>query len=176
MKIKRIHRNYRVKETVVEDLEMVSEVMSMPVNQLVNECLEEGLIHRRLKISIDAMTLGREAIVKILEHIKNDAEIEQIGREMGGSLPKQHYAVHNVEPTWDTVLDAFDRIYSKACGWFEFRHYVGEEDTHRLLFIHDAGPKWTLYLKGYIPTMLKSLLKVEPKIVTVTDKLLELIV
>lgn len=171
-------RTFRFKKDTLRELDRMAKEMNVSANQLADDCIVENLIHKMLKNGIQTMTLSRESIMKILALSKDDNEIRGVGWELGGSGPKQIYAIHDVELNWNALLIDLDRVYSKACGWFEFKHYCHRDrtgkETRRLIFTHDAGSKWTAFLEGHMMNMLKSLLNVEPKVVTATDKMLEL--
>ena len=173
-------RAFRYRKDALRELEKAAKGMGIPVNQLVNDCVVEGLIHITLRRGAQAMTLSRQSVVKILSLIENIDEIIRVGGEVGDSLPMQLYAVHDVEPSWDSVLFALDQVHGKSCGWFEFKYHSHYDRTgkelHRLIFIHDAGIRWTAFIEGYITKMLKRLLKVESKVIAATDTMLEVVV
>lgn len=172
-------RTFRFNRDTLIELDRMAKETGVSANQLAEDCLVEGFIHIVLKRDIQAMTLGREDIMSILELIKSIEQIKRLGERLGSSVPERLYALHNVEPSWKAVLSALDQVYGKTCGWFKFKHYSNQDRTtgkevHRLIFTHDAGIKWTAFLERYMTSTLNRLLKVEPKIVIATDKMLKL--
>jgi hypothetical protein len=175
----KVQRTFRLKKNTLSELDRIAKEMNVPVNQLADDCIIDGLIHIVLKRDVHAITIGREDMMSILEQIESIEKIKELGEKLGRSVPKRLYALHNVEPSWKAVLSALDQVHGKACGWFVFKHYSqyddrADKEIHRLIFTHDGGVKWTVFVEGYLTGMIRTLLKTEPKIGTVTDKMLEL--
>jgi hypothetical protein len=174
-------RTFRLKKNILRELDRLAKVMRGSSNQLVDDFLEEIFVRKMLKNGVRTMTLSREGVLNLLQLTNNDDDsaVRRVGGDLGGSEPKQIYAVHDVKPSWDTLLTDLNKVYSKTYEWFEFTSHchsdpITGKETYRLIFTHDAGSKWTAFLEGYITNMIKSLLKAEPKVITATDNLLEL--
>ena len=172
-------RAFRFKSDALWELDRMARERGANANQLLEKFLDRELILGRLWPQIHPVNIGREDLKMVLEIARASSEqgpskLVTAGGEFGGTVPTQMFAINNVEPSWDTVIYSLDQVYGKTCNWFEFNHHVENEDKHKLVFTHELGFGWTDFQKGYQTNMLRSLLKVEPKIIKETDRMLVL--
>ena len=164
-------RTYRLDDDITAELVKRAREYGISENQLVNKWLKRYLYLDPLQKYLHAITLGRDTLLNIAKSDGSKEDLERVGRFLGGIAASQLFPAYNIKPSLATVITALDQVYSKTCGWFEFKQH-SKKDACYLILLHEMGSEWTAFLKGYFESYLKVLLNLEPK-VRVTDNMLE---
>lgn len=156
---KSVSKTYRVRKDVLEEIDKRAKEYGISSNQLVNQWLIKCMYLEPLWKHLDAVTIGQKTLSALIMSA-DENEIEKVGDDLGRVIANQLFTLYHVKPCWTSLAHAFEEVYSKNCNWFRFKHHT-TGDTHNLIFIHDLGYKWSIFLKSYIGTTIKILLKVE---------------
>lgn len=159
---KTIPKTFRIKEGILDEIVRRSNEYKISANQLVNQWLAKCLVLDPLWLHLNALTISQKSFSRVLEQVDKN-KLEQIGNEMGRTIAPHLFTLFNVTPDWTSIYYALENAYSNACNWFKLKHY-NTKGTQRIICEHNLGLNWSYFLKGYLGSMLKSLINIEPKI------------
>jgi hypothetical protein len=159
-------RSFRIDESLSEVLNGEAERMGVSVNAMINSILKQYSEFTRFQAKLDMMTINREIFKNLLGQL-SDNESYSLGLEMGKDIPNDTILFWKKNVSYESVLEYLEKI---ICTY----GYVGtfdelETDKYKIIVIrHRLGPNGSKFLHGYLKSMLKQTLDLEPAI-DVTD-------
>jgi len=162
------HVSFRIYSEVMTTLDREAERLRVSVNSLVNQVLSNYTAFNRIVEHMQAVPLNRALFTQMLEAIEISA-MERIGRELGPKIVKQTFKFLNLDYDVDNLIKHYFQPVSMHSRWYVF-NVAGSGSNRRLMFEHPYGPKWSVFLKGYLGGIIKSITGSDPRI-TVEDGL-----
>ncbi len=145
----------RISEDLDKLLQKDAENKRMSVNALMTSIFTKYAEWDRYSERFGFVSLGKELFSSILE-ITDEQKLQKIGDELGAQLPKQFILFWFKKVNIETFLGYISLVsryggISKSEIEIQGREYAITE-------LHDLGPKWSIFLKHFIDSGLKSTL------------------
>lgn len=141
-------------------LEKESDVQGISVNALITLILKKYAEFDRLSEKFEYVTVSQKKFSLII-HELDDSKIERVGRDAGGTVPKEVILFWFNELSLNTFLryvSIFSRYYKLATCEIQING-----GHHTIMLRHDLGPKWSKFLRYYFEEAARQILDVVPR-------------
>lgn len=165
---KYVHVSFRIPVELKSELEKEAKRHIINLNALTIQVLSKYVTFDRIEENLEAISLSKSLFVGMLDKVET-SEMEFLGRELGSKLAKQAFAFLNLDFGIEGLIEGYFRPLSLYSNWYNL-NVVGVGANRKLLFKHQLGPKWSVFLKAYLAATLESATGKKPTI-TVTDGL-----
>lgn len=145
--------------------------MGISVNAMINSVLKQYSEFTRFQSKLDMIVINREVFRKMINKI-GEEDCYDLGLEMGKDLPHDAILFWKKSVSFDTVVEYLEKIlciYGQI-GTFDELH---EENNRIIVIRHRLGIKGSKYLLGYITSLFKYTINMNPEI-SVTDNSLKI--
>lgn len=166
-----VHVSIRISARPRTRLNREAKHLHVSLNSLINAILEKYDSFDKILQGANAIPLSEAFFVEILDVTSID-EIENIAKKLAAKVVRQSFASQGIEFNLDNLIEFYFEPLSEYSGWYQF-NWRSEGTSHKLIFTHSHGPKWTAFLRQYYAAVIRSATGGEPY-VTVEDAVLTL--
>lgn len=159
-------RSFRIDKSFSEILNSEAERMGISVNAMINSVLKQYTEFTRFQSKLDMIIINREIFKTLLSCITEEAAYS-MGLDMGKDIPNDTILFWKKNVSLTSVVDYIEKI---LCTYGYIGTYDELEGTvHKIIVIrHRLGLKGSKFLLGYIKSLLKNTLNLEP-VIEITD-------
>lgn len=157
-----VHVSVRIPIELKSELENAARRQDTNFNSLVNHVLSRYASFERITNQMEAIPVNRFLFDEMLNDVPTE-EMERIGKKLGPKLVKQAFAFLNLDYDMDGLIRHYFRPVSSFARWYSF-DMAGSGSNRRLMFEHNHGSKWSVFLKHYIAGIVKSATGSEPRV------------
>ena len=159
-----ITRTFRLNPEYDAILNEEAENQGLSVSALLNQIIRQYALVSRFTQRVPAITLTYNTFAPLLERIP-DKDIVEVAEKTGAIIPEEALLQRGVRLNLETVNWLIDVVYGRYGNWFDSSQSIinGEERVH---LAHQLNHKWSQYLGGYMNSMFKSTLDLQPKVET----------
>jgi hypothetical protein len=158
----------RVDKRIKTRLKEEADERGINMNALANLILSKHVLFDSFVEYTESVPLNKLLFVRMLEGNQID-EMERIGKELGPKVIKEAFAFLGLDFDLEGLIKNYFQPVSSFARWYSF-NVVGSGANRRLMFGHQYGRKWSVFLKQYLGGMIKSATGTEPRI-TIDDGL-----
>jgi hypothetical protein len=155
------HVSLRIPESAKTSLERQAKRQHVNFNSLASKILVKGTSYDTIAEQLGAVTISRALFDVMLEDVPA-ARLEQLGKNLGPNLIKQTFTFLDLPYDLEGLIRYYFEPVSSYSGWYSFR-LAGAGSNRKLMFQHAHGPKWSLFLKSYISSIIKAATGSEPR-------------
>jgi hypothetical protein len=154
-KKKTVFRVSRISEDLDELLQKDAQNRRISVNALTTSIFTKYAEWDRFSERFGFLSVGKELFTAILDAADQE-KLEKIGDELGAELPKQFIIFWFKKINIETFLE-YIQLVSRYGGISKSEVEIRGRD-YTVSSLHDLGPKWSIFLKHFIDSGLKSTL------------------
>jgi len=132
-------------------------------NSLASKILTKYTSFDKIVEDVDAISLSGRLFSGMLEDTSEE-HLVRLGKELGSELIKETFAFLDLEHDISGLILCYFEPMSSFSKWFTFT-MAGSGPSRRLMFMHSRGPKWSVFLKAYIASIIKTSIGVEPRVI-----------
>jgi hypothetical protein len=152
----------RILRELKNNLKHEADNREMSLNSLINSILERHILFDRILEHVNAMPLNGPLFTGMLESVPVE-RMEELGRNLGPKLIKETFAFLGLNYDLENLIKSYFEPLSLYSGWYRF-NVSGSDRDRRLLFEHQHGFKWSIFLKQYISGIIKATMGTEPRV------------
>jgi len=162
--LKMVTRTFRLNPEYDVVLNEEAEKHGLSVSALLNQIIRQFVLVSRFTQRVPAITLSYHTFAPILDRI-SDNDLVEVAEKTGAIIPEEAILQRGIKMNFENVNWYIDVIYGKYGNWFDSNQSIinGEERVH---LAHQLNHKWSQYLGGYMNSMFKSTLDLQPKVET----------
>ncbi|MCS4538818.1 MAG: BrnA antitoxin family protein [Thaumarchaeota archaeon] len=156
---KLVSKTLRIPQDVLEKIEKEASDKDIPISTLLSQVLTKYLEFDLFTEKANPVIIAEDTLLAMLDRMTPE-QLEGAGNTAGSKVLGSLFALFNIKPTVDSVINYHFRPMGKYSGWFTSKYY---EDEKKIVLHHSLGIKWSYFLKGH-GASIRSVLKIEPKI------------
>jgi len=154
---KTVTRTFRIKSELDHVLKSEAERQGVTVNHLLNSILQRYACFDRLARSSNFISLTKHAFHEILKDIPLE-HLSQAGETTGLKDIQDVLDMLGLPSNYDSFVHLVRRHFGGPDCAMWFNCYSSIQENHVLLHLqHDLGCEWSVYLKNYFLSYLKTL-------------------
>ncbi len=152
---KTIRKSYSIPEELALLLEREADHRDTSSSTLLTQLIKKGLVFDLPLSKIGVVTIPGPCFQAMIEKMRLE-ELEELAREQ--ALRNFGIMLSTFHGKMDllSIVSTYYEKFSKYSGWYTFKHEIDEE-THRFVFEHTRGLKWSRYLAEYNHVILDKL-------------------
>ncbi|MGD1834616.1 MAG: toxin-antitoxin system HicB family antitoxin [Nitrososphaeraceae archaeon] len=141
---------FRISKEYENKLRKKAEEQRISLNTLANQIFQDYLESREFINKFGTVVFSREAFKMILNSLTTE-DIEQLGKSIGKTAPKEFILFKWKEITIDTTLK-FIKMFTIHCIDCEYDH-ESKSDQQIFSIRHEFGEKGSIFLKNYFESV-----------------------
>ncbi|MDE1862162.1 MAG: hypothetical protein KGI33_04540 [Thaumarchaeota archaeon] len=145
----------RVQSDLLDILKSQAARTDLTLNAFINKMLNKNVLYEENVNAILNVVFPHDFFLMIVDKI-SDRDIQELA-DRGPGVVSKLFNIIGMQYDVDHVIHNYFAVIGKYCKWFEFSYKVTGY-KYRLVFCADsATPKWGLFLRQYIKSILQSL-------------------
>ena len=158
--------SFRIDREYYQILRRESEEKKISLNTLVNQIFGEYVEWHKYVKQFGTIILSKDAFKLMLDILDND-KIINLAIEIATKAPKEFILFKWKEINPSNVID-FIKMFFDHCGYGHYDHQLTESKINKFSIRHELGKKGSIFLKAYVETVVKDILRTECKSI-ITD-------
>ncbi|HJU14115.1 MAG TPA: hypothetical protein VJ792_06615 [Candidatus Nitrosotalea sp.] len=144
----------RLQNDILDILKREASKTDLTLNAFINKVLNKNITYEENVNAILNVVFPHDFFLLIVDKLQ-ESDIKELAYR-GPGVVKKLFNVIGMQYDIDHIIHNYFAVIGKYCKWFEFSHKVSY-NKYRLVFCADATtPKWTLFLRLYIKSILES--------------------
>lgn len=159
-------RSFRIDKSLSEILNSEAERMGISVNAMINSVLKQYAEFTRFQSKLDMVVLNREIFKTLLNRL-NENDSYDLGLEMGRDIPNDTILFWKKSISFESVMEYIEKIIC-TYGFVGTYDELDNNEYKIIVIRHRLGLKGSKFLFGYLKSLLKQTLRLEP-VIDITD-------
>ncbi|MDG6995677.1 MAG: hypothetical protein JRN52_07125 [Nitrososphaerota archaeon] len=156
-------RTLRVDDDIDAALREEADRTGVSVNVIASQVLRKWTDFNRFVDRYNILQISRQIFFLVIQE-SSEENLQKIAERSGKKLPSMLFELVSRPVNMDTVSKFYlKQVLSRYEKWYEYESCV-KSGSEKFILRHDLGPKWSLFLKEFIHSGLKSCLDVDVKI------------
>jgi hypothetical protein len=153
----------RIEDEVFDLADRVANEQGLSFNGLMIKLLRKYLEYDRFMEKLDSLVIPQRTIGTILSELP-DETVERLGAKssFAGIEAREFVRFLFGQAEMEYFLRTLDLI-GRYSNQYSVNHNVTNGGVHQLMFTHNLGIKWSLFLKGQIRSILQEAYHVNPE-------------
>jgi len=155
-----VHLNFRVPALIAHELEKESKRTHMSANAVINDITAKYTKFDRLITEEHSVTLEGVLFDEIIKFVPAE-EMSKFGEKLAPNSVRQNLTFLNIDLNIDSLVSRYFKPMGSFSNQYEFNEMI-KGSTRVLLFRHNHGLVWSVYLKHRLSAIIKSITGTQP--------------
>jgi hypothetical protein len=158
-----IHQGFRIEEDIIKALKEHSARKGMTVSSLVNMILKNSVRRDVFFEEVGSIPVPKGILRGLFDSLDKNC-LDELGRKTG-SAAREYVAYFYHEVNSDTLLLYLDLSFSR----FQAYQHKVDRNLHTYSLVHDINSKFSTFYKGFLESLVLSVIGFPPKFNEVTE-------